>query len=180
MDELLIWYSRKSSRLLPDGWETRVAALVVRTPHWTRALVRRFPQIHVTRLCIFSLCVCGGRTDHTMLNPEVLYVGSSLLIIDLGFYSLKHEAEHFCLLVFHSLTHLTQSQANLSLCSLCLHESVQNIQKVRFNLFEFTCLEKTLHPVPNFIHKLSEKKSQDTSSYFRHDFLEIGVILHFT
>lgn len=39
------------------------------------------------------LCVCGQRSDCTILTAEVLYVGRNMLII--------------CLLVFHSVTHLT-------------------------------------------------------------------------
>lgn len=101
----------KSSRLLPDGSQSRTAALVVVSmPHWRPAPMKRFPPCGVASAFSF-LCVCGRHIDHTILNPEVLYVGRSMLIIDLGIYSLKHEAEHICLLVFHSVTQLTQSPA---------------------------------------------------------------------
>lgn len=71
------------------------------------------------------------------LNPEVLYVGRSMLITDVGFYSLKLEAEHICLLVFLSVTHLTQSPAGPMYTVHPLYAYLRQILKVQFSLRRF-------------------------------------------
>lgn len=106
----------KSSGWRPDGSQTNTAALVVvSTPHWTPALMKRFPQTRAAPSLHFPSCVCAfvvDAFDHTTPNPEVLYVGRSMLIIDLGFYSLKPWGRtYICLLVFSSDTHPTWSPA---------------------------------------------------------------------
>lgn len=104
----------KSSRLLPDGSQTGTSApVVVSMPHWTPASMQRFPQVPQTlffSIPLFVPCrvVWSARWPQTQ-SLEVLHVGRKTLTADSSFYFPKREGENVCLLVFHSVTHPTQS-----------------------------------------------------------------------
>ena len=85
----------KILKVAPDGSQTRTAPLVVvNMLQWTAAPAKKgFPQTRApSAFFLLCVCFCGRKVYHTI--PEVLHEGRNMLIVDLCFSSLKHEAEH--------------------------------------------------------------------------------------
>lgn len=102
----------KSSRLLPDGSQTGTSApVVVSMPHWTPASMQRFPQVPQTLFFSIPLFVPCRVVSMLTANTESRSVthGQENADCRLQFYFPKREGENVCLLVFHSVTHPTQS-----------------------------------------------------------------------
>lgn len=91
----------KSTRLHPDGFQTRTPALVVDgTPQWTPALVKRFPQTHAALPLHFHSCWPHDTEFRRVACGQEL-------IIDLFFYFTEMWARTH--LPPPPITHLNQS-----------------------------------------------------------------------